>query len=159
MSQRLYKHLFLINFPIKHSLWNPLNIICFAVLIASFLTSSTFQSKNLPPPSSLFSIFSIPSLEKEGERGIKYASFHFLCDSTYPGKRIFKMTEICQVHGDIAYLSQRKQNFLEHLRTFHWFLWSSFAQNIIIQANHIKAPLFINWFIKVIEFQQRRWKV
>ena len=96
----------------------------------------------------------LPSLVKEGERGIKYASLHFLCDSTYPGKRIFKMTEICQVHRDIAYLSQRKQKFLEHLRTFHWLLWSSFAQNII-QANHIKTLLIIHWincFKKVIEF-------
>ena len=91
-----------------------------------------------------FQYFFTPSLVKEGERGIKYASLHFLCDSTYPGKRIFKMTEICQVHGDIAYLSQRKQNFLEHLRNFHWFLWSSFAQNIIIQANHIKTLLIIH---------------
>ena len=31
------------------------------------------------------------------------------------------MTEICQAHGDIPYLSQRKQNFVEHLRTFHYF--------------------------------------
>ena len=102
----------------------------------------------------IFNIFYPLSCKSRGE-GIKYASLHFLCDSTYPGKRIFKMTEICQVHRDIAYLSQRKQKFLEHLRTFHWFLGSSFAQNIIIQANHIKNLLIIHWincFIKVIEF-------
>ena len=31
------------------------------------------------------------------------------------------MTEICQVQGDIPYLSQRKQNFMKHLKTFHYF--------------------------------------
>ena len=148
MSQGPHKNLFLINFARKHSLWNPINIIYFALVFAPFLTSPTFQSENLPPPFSYISILYTPSLIKKGG-SIKYASLHFLCDSTYPGKRIFKMTEICQVHGDIAYLSQRKQNFLEHLRNFHWFLWSSFAQNIIIQANHIKTR---NCFLKVIEF-------
>ena len=73
----------------------------------------------------------LPSLVKEGERGIKYASLHFLFDSTYPGKRIFKMTETYQVHGDIAYLSQRKKKFLEHLRTLLPLLQILFKQTIL----------------------------
>ena len=66
MSQWLYKHLFLINFPIKHSLWNPLNMFCSAPCLISDIVHLSKQ-KSTTSFQLIFNIFYRLSRKRGGK--------------------------------------------------------------------------------------------
>ena len=152
MSQRPYKHLFLINFPIKHSLWNPLNIIYFALLLCPISDiAHLWKQKSSTSFQLIFNIF-YPLSHKRGRGGghsyIFFVIPHIQAKGSSKWHKYVRLMEILP-----TYLWENR-NF-GTFENFSLIFMVFLCLKYIIQTNHIKTLLIIDWincFIKVTEF-------